>query len=272
MVATPSKLDSKLLPFDRPDRSLILTGISRSGTSLLCALINDLPNTVCLNEVLPTDLDRLPRALARTRRDLLRGRPVANKFDADGSLTTNTLATSVVRDKRAVNKPLDADLVLGSKRNIPYLLALDRILALELPVVVLVRDPVYAIGSWGGQDALHAQIPGARIGPENEHPHWAPLHLSRQDPIERRAEAWQACAERVWTVHDHVTLLRYEDLCADPERALDAVARRFGIPLPASLPQRPRPAQNLDDRYPNLDRVRAAVSALCPLREALGYA
>ena len=266
-------LEPALEPYHRPDRSLVLTGISRSGTSLLCALVNALPNAVCLNEVLPSDPQALPAALARTRKDLLRGRPVPNKFDAeDGTPTTNTLGAGVVREKRLVDKELDDELLLASKRNLPYLLRLEEILELELPVAVLLRDPVYALGSWGGEQARAAGIPGARIGPEDQHQHWDAMRLTRPDPIERRAEAWQLCAERLWALRDRVQILRYEDLCADPAGALDRIAVRFGLPLPAKLPVSVRPAQNNDSRYPEIPRVRAAVAALCPARLDFGYA
>jgi hypothetical protein len=266
------ELDADLIPFHRPERSLLLSGISRSGTSLLCALINELDNAVCLNEVLPTRADELPRALAKARRDLLRGRPVANKFDADGALTTNTLAEGVRRDKRVVDKPLDEQLLLASKRNIPYLLNLEPLLALDLTIVVLLRDPVYAIGSWGSPGAVAAGIPGARIGPADEHPHWAALELQRQDTIERRAEAWQACAERIWRCRAQLTVLRYEDLCADPRAALEPIATRFGLDLISPrLEARVLPAQNDDQRYPQIPRIREVVSERCPLRSAFGY-
>lgn len=268
----PDPLDPALEPFHRPDRSLVLTGISRSGTSLLCALVNALPNAVCLNEVLPSEPSALLTALARTRKDLLRGRPVPNKFDVeDGAPTTNTLGVGVVREKRRVEKPLDDELLLASKRNLPYLLHIEQLLALELPVVALLRDPVYALGSWGGEQARGAGIPGARIGPDHQHPHWDALALTRPDPIERRAEAWQLCAERLWAVRERVIVLRYEDLCADPVGVLDDIAARFGLPLPPSLPVAVRPAQNDDRRYPDIPRVRAAVAKLCPARFEFGY-
>ncbi len=265
------ELEADLEPFHRPDRALVVCGISRSGTSLLCALINELDNAVCLNEVLPTEPDKLPRALARARRDLLRGRAVANKFDASGALTTNTLAAGVVRAKRVVDRPLDEELLLASKRNIPYLLALERLSELGLPIAALIRDPVYAVGSWGRPEARAAGIPGARIGPQDEHPHWAPLGLQRQDPIERRAEAWQACAARIWSARDRLMLLRYEDLCADPQVALAPIAERFGLPPPRARSARVEPAKNDARRYPEVPQIRAAVSALCPLRNAFGY-
>lgn len=266
-------IEPALEPFHRPDRSLVLTGISRSGTSLLCALVNALPNAVCLNEVLPSEPSALLVALARMRKDLLRGRPVPNKFDGeDGAPTTNTLGAGVVREKRLVEKPLDDELLLASKRNLPYLLRLEEILEHELPVAALLRDPVYALGSWGGEQARVAGIPGARIGPADQHPHWDALALTRRDPIERRAEAWQLCAERLWALRDRILVLRYEDLCADPAAVVDRIAVRFGLPLPAHLPVSVRPAQNDDRRYPEIPRVRAAVAALCPARLDFGYA
>jgi hypothetical protein len=268
----PPRVPGKLWPFYKPRRSLAVAGISRSGTSLLCALINELENAVCFNEVLPSDIDKLPAALARARRDLLERQPVQNKYADDGSLTTNTLERGVAKKKRVVEKPLDEDVVVASKRNIPYLTQLDALLELELPVVVLIRDPVYALGSWGSSAAVEKGIPGARIGPDDTHPHWSALALQQQDPIRRRAEAWQACAERILERRARLLVLRYEDLCGDPRAVVARIAELFSLELPSRLETWVTAAKNDDQRYPDVDRIKEAVFELCPARRELGYA
>lgn len=263
-------MDAKLDRYHRPERTLIVSGISRSGTSLLSVLLNSIDNVVCFNEVLPPDPERLPEALARVRRDLLAGKPVRNKFDRAGQLTTDTLSAMVKR-KAAVDKPLAEDLCVATKRNIPYLNEAEALLALGYPMVVMIRDPVYTLGSWGSPKAVAASIPGARVEVGQLHPHWHRVRFTRSDVIERRAEAWQHYAARIWDLRDRVCIMGYEGLCARPVETMVALCRYAGLSEPGPLPEIVRPACNDDDRYPELRRIRAAVRELCPVRARFGY-
>jgi len=263
-------MDAELERYNRPERTLIVSGISRSGTSLLSVLLNAVDNVVCFNEVLPSDPDRLPEALARMRRDLLAGKPVRNKFDHDGQLTTDTLHAMVKR-KVAVDRPLAEDLCVATKRNIPYLNEAEALLALGYSMVVMIRDPVFTLGSWGSAKAMAASIPGALVGVSQVHPHWHRVRFTRSDVVERRAEAWQHCAERIWGLRDRVRVVGYEGLCESPLETMAALCRHAGLSEPGPLPEIVRPACNDDDRYPDLHRVRAAVRDLCPARTLFGY-
>lgn len=254
-----------------PERSLVVSGISRSGTSLLSVLLNSVQNVVCFNEVLPPDPARLPSALARARKDLLAGKAVRNKFDASGRLTTDTLSATV-KKKAVVDKPLDEDLCVATKRNIPYLNEAGPLLDLGYPMVVMIRDPVYTLGSWGSPKAVEAAIPGSRVAIGDVHPHWSQVRFTRQDVVERRAEAWQHYAERIWDLRARVQIVTYEELCARPAQTLAALCRYAGLSAPGTLPEIVRPAFNDDDRYPDLPRIRQAVRELCPARTHFGYA
>jgi Sulfotransferase family len=263
-------MNTELDRYHRPERNLIVSGISRSGTSLLSVLLNSVDNVVCFNEVLPPDPERLPEALARARRDLLAGKPVRNKFDDVGELTTDTLST-MVKMKSVVKKRLDEDLCVATKRNIPYLNEAEALLALGYPMVVMIRDPVYTLGSWGSPKAAAAGIPGARVGVGDVHGHWHRVRFSRQDVVQRRAEAWQHYAARVWSLRERVRIVDYEGLCARPLQTVVDLCRWADLPPPGVLPEIVRPSCNLDDRYPNLPHIRAAVRELCPARAHFGY-
>lgn len=252
------------------ERTLILSGISRSGTSLLAVLLNAVDDVVCFNEVLPPEPERLPQAVARVRRDLLAGKPVRNKFNRAGHLTTDTLS-DMVKQKVVVDKPLSEALWIGAKRNIPYLNAAEALLALGYPMVVMIRDPVYTLGSWGSPKAVAAAIPGARVAVGEVHSHWHRVRFTSQDLVERRAEAWQHYAAHIWDLRDQVRVVTYEALCARPVEILSGLCRDLGLPSPAALPDIVRPTCNDDSRYPELERIRAAVTALCPARLCFGY-
>jgi len=264
-------MHSELARFHRPERTLVVSGISRSGTSLLSVLLNSVQDVVCFNEVLPSKPEQLPEAVARVRRDLLAGKPVRNKFDSAGELTTDTLSV-MVKKKARVEKPLDKNLCVATKRNIPYLNEAEALLGLGYHMVVMVRDPVYTLGSWGSPKAAAAAIPGARVAVGDVHSHWSRVRFTRQDLVERRAEAWQHYAARIWNLKDRLLILAYEELCARPDKTLAKLCHHAALPAPGPLPQIVRPAFNDDDRYPELPRIRAAVRELCPARARFGYA
>ena len=265
-------MDPALAKYHRPNRSLVLSGISRSGTSLLSVLIGSLENAVCLNEILPPEPNLLPDAFARTRRSLLKGKPVANKFDATGQPTTDTLAC-MVREKRVVDKPLTKRALVGSKRNIPYLNNAVSLLEHGFLMVLMIRDPVYTIGSWGSEKAARGNIPAVRMSPGADlHPHWHPVQFTREDPIERRAEAWEHYARIIWSLRGRATILRYEQLCSNPELVMANLCLVLGLAPPNALPDIVNPSKNDDARYPDLPAIREAVHALCPTRRSFGYA
>lgn len=264
-------MDPKLERYHRPDRTFVLSGISRSGTSLLSVIINEVPNAVCFNEVLTPDPKALPEALARIRRDLIKGRPVPNKFDESGRLATNTLDGVVTKEKRRVGKPLDENVVVGSKRNIPYLNVMEELLDHGFKAVVMVRDPVYTIGSWSSPKAAEARIPGALVSSDDVHPHWNAVRFSGQDVIERRAEAWQHHAAHAWDLRDSVKILTYEKLCLEPDAVLEELCVYLELRPPRPAPTVAGPPRNDDSRYPEIPRIRQAVRRLCSARKHFGY-
>ncbi|MFH2006347.1 MAG: sulfotransferase [bacterium] len=247
-----------------------MSGISRSGTSLLSVLINHIDNAVCFNEVLPSEAALLSDALAQARLDLLAGNPVRNKYDDKGQLTTDTLS-GMSKKKRLVRRPVDGEVCVASKRNIPYLSQAGELLALGYRMVVMIRDPVYTLGSWSSAKAAEGRIPGALLEVGATHPHWRPVHFTRTDVIERRAEAWQHFAALIWSLRSRVMIIQYEELCFHPEGVVADLCAFAGLSPPARLPDVVLGPLNDDRRYPELSRIRAAVAELCPVRRSFGY-
>ena len=68
-------------------RNLIITGLPRSGTSLLCARVNAFSNSAIINEppelfeaTKAADMAGLGRVYAQYREDIAQGKPVLNKI------------------------------------------------------------------------------------------------------------------------------------------------------------------------------------------------
>ncbi len=256
------------------DRTLLISGISRSGTSYLCSLIDAHSNAVGLNETpeLVTALKgtltpwSLPQYLRRTRSDILDGKPVRNKVK-DGRV----IADTAQEDRFDTYRPSveTHDFVIAAKNTFAFLSSLARLRQVmpRARFAICVRNPVDTIASWKASFA-HLRQADLTIrpvgGPDdpNLSPRWCEA-LSEieatQDLAVRRAKLWRYLAERILEDrrHGHI-LVRYEDLVADPQ----ALLARLLDGLPAGTLkdgwQAPRPRDRrsvLDAR--DLDAIRA---------------
>lgn len=251
---------------DRPERTLVVTGIPRSGTSLFSALINRIHGIVCFNEIF-YDVDTLPYDIARTRRRLVTGAPVPNKYDSAGRLATDTMDGAEVRYVALPKQP--RDVVVATNVNVPYLFSMQRLLELGCPIIALVRDPVFTIASWGSARA--AAIPEAHLGPPERdiHPRWQHLNFAGATAIERRAELWNHLAAMIAQFRHTIRVVRYEDLVRDPGRELTRLARQFDLEGPGNVDELRNRNENL--RFNDLESIRHAVARFAPMRASFGY-
>ena len=243
----------------------VLTGISRSGTSLLSALLCEPDDCFCFNEIF-YDPRTLPYFLAREKRRLLRGEPVPAKMNADGSLTTDTLAGEIVVARKSF-PPKRKGVVVGSNVNIPYLDRIDEILAYRYRVIVLVRDPVYTLASWNSAKAQ--VIPEAHVTDDDMNPRWDGVKFHSTDRIGRQADIWEHYARLILDLRDRVKIVRYESLCDGQQATMETIYQYLGV----TPPQQTRELRNMnvDSRFTGLDQIRETVSERCPSMQVLGY-
>ena len=144
----------------------MLTGIPRSGTTLVCHLLHKLPNTVALSEPIGPDMfadlpdneavcDAIERFYAKMRRSAY-GRGVAISRNNDGEVPDNHF--SQTRDERGrrqmlapvgkikIDKQLTRDFDLIVKNPIMFT-ALLPTLAKRLPCYAIVRNPLARMAS-----------------------------------------------------------------------------------------------------------------------------
>ena len=76
-VSNPSHLD------------YVVTGIPRSGTSLMSTILSSSENSFCFNEV-HYQIPVLPSFFSEMRKRIENGLPVINKINEKGKLTTDT--------------------------------------------------------------------------------------------------------------------------------------------------------------------------------------
>jgi hypothetical protein len=152
---------------------VIITGVPRSGTTLVCYLLNELPDTVALHEPIETAqwrdthdhevlCDRIKRFFASSRRSLLETGTAVSK-QVDGRVPDNPRAGYPLlarlwpwrrlrqkRDSRGVitvEKSLSAEFLLGIK-NTAFFTALLENLQSRYPCYAVVRNPLAVLASW----------------------------------------------------------------------------------------------------------------------------
>lgn len=235
---------------------VLVTGVPRGGTTLVGALLDSLPDTVCLSE--PPwqwhkatggrlDIGPDPRGevfakwlvgdFVDLRRRLLRGEPVLDRRSADNRATTNyhakrssgtganapAAAGVQVRGFRA--GPLERDFTLAIKHNGPYLTALKPLLDLDhFTIIGVVRHPVDVIHSWRSLD-----LPVSRGKMHDAARCWPEMAQATADGdvLQRQVLIYDLICQRLHALGDRLTLLRYEHVLADPacvSRAIGADA------------------------------------------------
>lgn len=246
----------------------IITGIPRSGTSLFSVLLNKIEDVVCLNEIL-YNVASLQEDFGTIRRDILSGKPIKNKYNENGDLTTDTMTSSSVKEVCVSVK--QENFIIASKVNVPYLFNLDKIKSYGFPIFVLVRDPVFTIASWSSEKAKG--IPEAQVGPYPDpiSSRWKNIEFQSDDPISRRAEIWNFLAGIILKHAKDIHLINYETLVSNTAGAISS----FGTVMKTSLKGGWKIDfdGNLPSRFENedLDAIRKAVEKYAPNRLMFGY-
>jgi Sulfotransferase family len=219
--------------------NIIVTGIPRSGTTLVAALIDRTADSLCLSE--PPEavqwIKESPTAKAYARRvvasfdgvrsTVLSGGTFSDMRAADGAAVTN-YADGVRDGRRAFNfnsvassrQGLSNNFLLAIKHNTPFAAVLPDLVQEDVPLFAMVRHPISVLLSWLSLDLpfSRAQFPDAeRFWPEiNE------AGLLSGDRISAMAASYEMFCARF--LECRVPILKYEDLLADP----DIIARLFG--------------------------------------------
>ena len=163
-------------------RDIVLAGIPRSGTTLACVLLNQVPNTVALNEPFPmgglvsqpnahSQVEWLKNCFAETR-DSLQKTGSAFCKAKDGQLRTNPFAehpsgNGLRQDVFAKQlvffpSPRSGDFTLVAKHPNAFTVLLP-ILSPHFECFAVVRNPLAVLLSWNCTDAswLDGHVPAA---------------------------------------------------------------------------------------------------------------
>lgn len=258
-----------------PAQTTLVTGISRSGTTLLCSLLNELPDTVALAEPIrfmpDDDHARVVRGIVgfveETRERILAtheapSRHVGGMVPDNWAEPPGTAGLRRRRDEHGLirlDKPLSSRFSLIVKHHGEFIVLADR-LAGHFPLFGVVRHPLAVLASWQTVDLpiYHGHLRSA----EAFDPVLCGALAAEPDRIRRQVLllGWML---RAFGRFPPDRILRYEDLTAAPQQAL----ARFSA-NPRS-PQRPLRSHEPRDRYPGIDlaALSRALEPLVPLAE-----
>lgn len=250
-------------------RDFVISGIPRSGTSLLCAVISLSPEALCFNE-LQYNVRYLPVFFYQQRRRIKTGGRIANKVDAAGRYITSTNDSNKNTITTVDPEVGPERFALASKVTVPYLNRLPTIMNHGYRIVVMVRDPTFAIGSWNTKKL--EDTPMNKVW-EPVHAHWKNVSFSSEHKYERQAEIWEHFASIIWRHREKVYIIRYEDLASAPYETLSMLCGYLGVasPSPKHMMEMGIENKNDDTYYPRINRIREAVERHAPIRKNFGY-
>jgi len=246
--------------------NFVITGIPRSGTTLLCKLMNHIENVVCLNEIPALyNVPNLSNTLDKIKDLLLANQPIPMNIDNDGEIITDTQNQVNKIGMKKVDINMSEPLFIGSKINVPYLLQIDSIIKQGFKVISVVRNPVYAIASWNKHDNINEQY----VMPEDfeRWGRYSTFDFKSDDKHERQAELWDYLADIIKNKSDFI--VRYEGLVdgTNTDIALCALALGFGVLDDKQIIKALPILNNMNDdtRFDSIDlnKIKEAVNKCC---------
>ena len=219
-------------------RNVLITGTPRSGTTLLCSLLNKLPDTVALHEPMnvwefpncpdaTAIADVIERFCRDTRKSLLE-KGVAVSKHVGGLIPDNVAADQVNRSGTRlrhtehgpvrIDKPLSEKFALAIKHPVAFT-ALLGTLSQRFECVAIVRNPLSMLASWNSLAWLNVRNGHAPIG-EKLDPQLRQELSGQPDVFERQIHILEWFYKRFREFLPNNAILKYEDLIASHGREL----------------------------------------------------
>jgi hypothetical protein len=239
-------------------RNVLITGTPRSGTTLLCALLNKLPDTVALHE--PMNVWEFPNCPDRSAvadvidqfcdqtRTSLHEKGFAMSKHVGGEIPDNVAANKVnqkgTRLRQTehgpvfIDKALSPNFTLAIKHPVAFSALLET-LTHRFDCFAIIRNPLATLASWNSLAWLNVGKGHAPIG-EKLDMDFARALSREQDQIERQLLILEWFYDRFRRFLPNQAIIKYEDLVASSGREL---ARFF--PAAAEL------AENLSSKNVN---------------------
>ncbi|MFG1425995.1 sulfotransferase [Roseixanthobacter glucoisosaccharinicivorans] len=249
---------------------ILLTGMPRSGTTLVVALLGRQPDTIALAEPIQLNphgdrhraVDEIAEFVVQTRAAAIANKPIPTKH-VDGYIIDNWVEPPrqdghlrkvlEQRSELLFDKPLSDNFTLIVKHPAEFT-ALADLLVKRFTLYAIVRDPMAVMAAWQtvNMPVNRGHMPMAEA--------FAPELKRRLAGIKDRLVGQATLIE--WQLRTYLTLpagrvLRYEDITAEPSSALECFGTS-GLMLPSLA------AYDPVERYTGVD-FHALYRALEPL-------
>lgn len=216
--------------------NILLTGIPRSGLTVVSALLDTMANSVSLNE--PNWQKRKSRDFAEPlpyckwlvgdyvwhRQQLLTGKPVRDFRGQDGTpLTDGIKDPRITRNENGdVNDVfftmpnLTPHFTLTMKQHAIYTALLPELVAFDFfKVVAVIRHPFDVIQSWRSLENHPLNEGKLTINP-NWWPELQRVNALDVPPLARMVELYEAFCERYYQLREQITILKFEEVMENP--------------------------------------------------------
>lgn len=216
-------------------RNVLITGMPRSGTTLVCSLLNKLPDIVALHEPMNVfefvgrSSDEVVRMIDKfftESRKSLHEHKFAISKHVGGKVRDNS-ATADAAGKRTrqtehgrieVEKPLSQDFTLGIKHPAAFTALLEP-LSKRFECFAIVRNPLATLGSWNSLDWFPLKDGHLPVG-EKLDVDLARALAAKSDTIDRQIHILEWFYDRFGQFLQESAVIRYEDLIGSHGRAL----------------------------------------------------
>ncbi len=222
----------------RSKGNVLITGIPRSGTTLVCSLLNKVPDVVALHEPMNVwdfsksrDANALTTTIenfcAEARRSLREqgfaiskhvGGEIRDNAAADEVNSSGTRSRRTEHGKILIDKALSENFTLAIKHPLAFTALLEP-LSRHFECFAVIRNPLATLASWNSLDWLKVKKGHAPIA-EKLDPDLAGRLAEELDPIERQIHILEWSHDRYRRFLPEQAIMKYEDLIATHAREL----------------------------------------------------
>lgn len=240
--------------------NVLLTGIPRSGLTVVCALLDTLPGCVSLNEPAwqktksssitePVPYCKwLAGDFLWQRQRLLAQDPVRDFRDKDGKPLLDSMfdprrlqnETGEISNVFFTRPDLVPDFNLIIKQHALFTALLPQLVKFDMfKIIVVIRHPFDVIQSWQ-KLKNHPLSEGKLETPTNWWPEVEEISTMTLTKLERMTRLYDTFCKLYYELKDSITILKYEDVMKDPAHASRAIDIELTPPGITLLEERPR--------------------------------
>ena len=220
-------------------RNVLITGTPRSGTTLICSLLNKLPNIVALHEPMsvfdfvgrsPDEVGQMIENFCAQSRQSLLEKGFAISKHVGGKVRDNSAkadnAGKRVRQPEQhgrieIDKPLSPDFTLAIKHPMAFAALLEP-LSKRFECFAVVRNPLATLASWNSLDWFPLKEGHSPIG-EKLDADLARALATKSDAIGRQIHILEWFYDRFHHFVPEQALIKYEGLVASHARELQKI-------------------------------------------------